>query len=193
MKKINFVFALFIISCCGEVAAQGETRKITNEDIFVKSTFRQELVSGMNWLNSGEHYAAFGTAKGEEGKLFRYEIKTGKKVDMIFDSEELVPTGQSKPIVFKDYAFSPDESKIVFTTEVEKIYRYSTREANYVYDLKTKKLTPLSVNGKQRLAKFSPDSKKMAFVRDNNIFMVDLESNKETQVTTDGVVNKIIN
>ncbi len=167
-------------------------KQITNEDIFVKGTFRQDNVYGMNWLKSSEHYAAFGS--GVEGnKLFRYEIKTGKKLDMIFDEDELVPEGQSKPIKTNEFFFSPDESKVLFKTEVEYIYRYSTRENCYVYDVATKKLTPLSVNGKQRLEAFSPDSKKIAFVRDNNIFIKDLVAGTETQVTQDGVINKIIN
>lgn len=190
MKKINFLFGLFVLTT--SVAIHAQTKKITNEDIFLKGTFRSEFVYGMNWLKSGEHYAAFGTGSDNK-KLFRYEIKTGNKLDMIFDGNELIPTTDNKPIEFDNYTFSPDESKILFSTEVEHIYRYSTREANYVYDLKTKKLTPLSPNGKQRLATFSPDSKKVAFVRDNNIFIVDLETNKETKVTNDGEWNKIIN
>lgn len=191
MKKSALILGLLFTASL-TVLAGVEPKKITLEDIFKNNTFGQDVVYGMNWLNSGEHYAAFGS--GTEGKkLFRFEIKTGKKLDMIFDSDELIPEGQSKPISGTNYKFSPDESKIIFATETEYIYRYSTREANYVYDLKTKKLTALSVNGKQRLAVFSPDSKKVAFVRDNNIYVVDLATNKETQVTTDGEWNKIIN
>lgn len=192
MKKIQFLFALLLTGASTLLFADPDTKKITNEDIFKKGTFRQDFVYGMNWLNSGEHYAAFGTGTRDK-QLFRFEIKSGKQLDMIFDNNELIPDGQSKPIEYDEYMFSPDETKILFSTETEYIYRYSTREANYVYDIATKKLTPLSNNGKQRLAAFSPDSKKIAFVRDNNIYIVDLGTNTETQVTTDGEWNKIIN
>ena len=57
----------------------------------------------------------------------------------------------------------------------------------------TKKLAPLSAGGKQSYATFSPDGKRVAFARDNNLFVVDLATMQETAVTTDGVVNKIIN
>lgn len=191
MKKFSLIFGL-LFTVSSTVFAGVTPKRITNEDIFINGTFRQESVYGMNWLKSGEHYAAFGT--GAQGKmLFRFEIKTGKKLDMIFDGAELIPQGSNKPIDFVGYTFSPDETKILFSTDVEHIYRHSTREANYLYDVKTKLLTPLSINGKQRLAAFSPDSKKISFVRDNNIYVIDLSANKETQVTTDGVVNKIIN
>lgn len=191
MKKFSLIFGL-LFTVSSTVSAGVTPKRITNEDIYINGTFRTEAVYGMNWMKSGEHYAAFGTGS-QNNQLFRFEIKTGKKLDMIFDGNELVPVGGTKPIDFDDYTFSPDETKILFSTEVEHIYRYSTREANYVYDVATKKLTALSVNGKQRLAVFSPDSKKISFVRDNNIYVVDLATSKETQVTTDGVINKIIN
>ena len=47
--------------------------------------------------------------------------------------------------------------------------------------------------GKQRLADFSPSGNLVAFVRDNNLFYVNTEINKEIQITQDGELNKIIN
>ncbi|MFO7721675.1 MAG: alpha/beta fold hydrolase, partial [Bacteroidales bacterium] len=44
-----------------------------------------------------------------------------------------------------------------------------------------------------RLAEFSPDGNKVAFVRNNNIFVKDLMTGEETTVTADGEVNSIIN
>ncbi|MBA3972078.1 MAG: DPP IV N-terminal domain-containing protein, partial [Bacteroidetes bacterium] len=69
----------------------------------------------------------------------------------------------------------------------------STRETYYVYDRKSKSLTPVSAGEKQMYATFSPDGTKVGFVRGNNIFIKDLASGKETQLTTDGLHNNIIN
>ena len=77
-------------------------------------------------------------------------------------------------------------------TATESIYRHSTRSKYYIYDRETTNARELST-GKQRLAQFSPDASKVAFVRENNIFIKDLKSDSETQVTTDGEMNKIIN
>ena len=63
----------------------------------------------------------------------------------------------------------------------------------YIWDIKAEILTKLSAGGKQRLASFSPDGSKIAFIRDNNIFIVDVASGKEDQITTDGLYNNIIN
>ena len=79
--------------------------------------------------------------------------------------------------------------------EKESIYRRSSKSFYYVYNLETKELKSLSDTslGKQRLAEFSPDNSKIAFVRNNNLFYVTLSDFNENPVTKDGKINKIIN
>ncbi|HLG03833.1 MAG TPA: S9 family peptidase, partial [Bacteroidia bacterium] len=138
------------------------------------------------------HYYDYTGGEKEPGYgLFEY--KTGALTKELFKMADLVPEGQTKAVKMQGIKMSPDEKRMLVATETEAIYRYSTKVSNYVYDLATKKMFPLSVKGKQRLAAFSPDGKKIAFVRDNNIFLVDIESRAETQVTMDGEWNKIIN
>ena len=58
----------------------------------------------------------------------------------------------------------------------------------------SRKLEPLSDGGPQQAPVWSPDGTKVAFVRDNNIFLVKLlYNNSESQVTKDGRFNHIIN
>ena len=192
MKRFISTISAFLFGTTLFLSAQNT---ITLDDIYKNGTFRAEYSYGGASLKDGEHYVAFGVADSikKEQALVEYEYKTGKQIAVFFKLNELIPTGETKPVDFANYVLSSDESKVLIATEQEHIYRYSTKETNYVYDLKTKKMTPLSTNGKQRLAAFSPDGKKVSFVRDNNIFIVDLETGKESQVTTDGEWNKIIN
>ncbi|GAB4132735.1 MAG: S9 family peptidase [Bacteroidia bacterium] len=189
--KRGTTIIFFLLAGLQLLNAQG-TKQITLEDIFVKRTFRQDYVGGFTWCKDGQHYMNFEPDQDGMG-LYRFEIKSGKKKDLVFHTKDLIPEGSMKPVEMDNFSFSPDESKVLISTETEHIYRYSSKEENYVLDLKTKKMKRLSTSGKQRLAAFSPDSKKVAFVRDNNIFITDLETGKETQVTNDGEWNKIIN
>jgi dipeptidyl-peptidase-4 len=88
---------------------------------------------------------------------------------------------------------SEDETKMLFRTANEHIYRHSSKAYYFVYDTKSKRLLALSPGGKQQSATFSPDGSKVAFVRDNNVFVTDLATMKETQLTQDGKKNFIIN
>lgn len=190
MKKLfAFLAALLLIS---PAFAQQQPQTITLEDIWKKGTFRAQYSPGYASSKDGEHYFDWVTANNVSSYA-EFEYKTGKQTRVLFSMNDLVPEGQTKAIALEDLQLSPDESKVLISTETEHIYRYSTKVTNYVYDIATKKMFPLSNGGKQRLAKFSPDSKKVAFVRDNNIFVVNLDSRKEEQVTTDGEWNKIIN
>ena len=140
-------------------------------------------------MKDGEHYCML----DNDTIINEYEYKTGNKVGTIVSAGKLVPEGKKESISIDDYTLSPDETKILIGTETERIYRHSTRMEYYIWDTNTKKLTQLSKGGKQRLASFSPDGNKVAFLRDNNIFIMDIVSGKESQITTDGLVNNIIN
>ncbi|HBQ60610.1 MAG TPA: S9 family peptidase, partial [Balneolaceae bacterium] len=90
--------------------------------------------------------------------------------------------------------FSADESKILLKTDVEQIWRRSTRENYYVYDRDSDELSKLTQSEeKQQYAELSPAGDRAAFVRENNLFWVDLSTGQETQITSDGEFNKIIN
>lgn len=190
MKKLSLLFPAILFIACTAFSQ----KSITLEDIWKKGTFKADFSPGFNSMKDGEHYIDYAeSGMTTEPAYVVCDYKTGNQVSVLFKMSELVPEGQSKAVNMEDMQLSPDESRMLISTETERIYRYSTKVTNYVFDLKTKKMFPLSTNGKQRLARFSPDSKKVAFVRDNNIFVVDLESRKETQVTFDGEWNKIIN
>ncbi len=82
---------------------------------------------------------------------------------------------------------------MLIPAQTEYIYRYSSVSEYFIFDLPDRKLSRLSTGGKQRLATFSPDANKIAFVRDNNLFVTDLVNHVEVQVTFDGRKNEIIN
>jgi dipeptidyl-peptidase-4 len=92
-----------------------------------------------------------------------------------------------------DYAFSEDESKILFSNESETIYRRSVKAKYYIFDTKTLIYQTLFDQAKQRYATFSPQGEKVAFESANNLYFKDLSNDKITQITSDGKVNEIIN
>lgn len=178
MQKIVFLM-LFVILF---VHAQGQ-KQITVEDFTTKNTFAQRSVRGINWMNDGMFYSTL-----DNNKIGKYSITSGQVVETLVDGAALSPA-----ITIQDYAFSADEKKVLLLTNFESIYRHSFTANYYVYDLTTKKLEELSKNGKQQYATFSPDGSRVAFVRKNNLFIVNLNDQSEVQVTDDGQFNHIIN
>jgi dipeptidyl-peptidase 4 len=178
MKQILIVVIAVVLS--GSTWAQ---KPITVEDFTLRNTFAQRSVSGINWMKDGKFYSSLA-----DNKVIKYDITSGKAVQTLLDGATLSPA-----ISIDDYSFSSDENKLLLLTGFQSIYRRSYTAEYYVYDLKTKQLSRLSAGGRQSYATFSPDASRVAFVRDNNLFYVDLASNKEVQITTDGKFGSIIN
>lgn len=161
-------------------------QKITPEDIWSKGTFAAKSAQGFNVLKDGLNYAAI-----EESNLCKYELKSGKKLVEIVNGSDLMFNG--KKLDINSYALSPNEDKLLLSENTEYIYRRSPKANYFVYDIASKKAIELSGEGKQMFPHFSPDGKKIAFVRDNNLFVKNLEANVEVQITNDGLRNKIKN
>lgn len=182
---ISFLLVNLLIS---STFAQTEKKELTLNDVFRSGKFYASGVYGMRPLNDGEHFCML-----SKDSLNIYSYKTGDYSGTIVTSEQLIPDGDTVPISMYRYQLSSDEKKILFATNTESIYRRSSISDYFVWDSESGNLTRLSENGKQRLATFSPDGSKVAFVRDNNLFVKDLTSGSEKQITTDGLRNNIIN
>lgn len=176
-----------ILFCFSSIYAQEKTQ-LTLEDIWASRKFSPEYVYGIRPLANGNTFAQI-----VDGNLVVFDFKTGNELKTLVQASDLIPEGDTVALPLYDFELSSDETKIIFATETEPIYRHSTRSAYYIFDLKTKKLQQLSTNGKQQLAVFSPDCQKVAFMRDNNLYITNLSSKQETQFTFDGKLNEVIN
>lgn len=192
--RIGFLAALIVLTAAQPAVGQQASNKLTNKDIWASPLFSAEMVGGLASMKDGLHYTVL-EEEGGQPAINQYAYRTGAKVATLVKAEDLVPAGGKEPIEIEGYSFSGDERKMMFETGGEPIYRYSSFAYNYVFDRASKKLAPLSDLGKpkQRLATFSPDGSRAAFVRDNNLFVVDLTTMAETQITTDGEWNKVLN
>lgn len=186
---------LTIVAVAGMLHATAQTqikKQISLEDIWKNGTFSQKSVSGFNSMNDGKHYTSFWqNPLTKKNYVLVYEYASGKVSDTLVREQDLIVDG--KNIELQNYSLSNDENKLMIASDIEAIYRRSSLENNFIYDIKSKKLNAISGKGKQKYALFSPDGSKVAFVRDNNLFVIDLATNTETALTSDGKNNEIIN
>lgn len=154
---------------------------ITLEDIWKNATFRSQSVVGVNWMKNGQYYTS-----QVDNKVVKYDITTGKEVEIIFGKPE------HPALNFDNYELNATEDKIVFSAETEPLYRHSSKSFTYIFDIKTKELKKLN-GDKHYNATLSPDGSKIAFVRNNNLYVVNLTDLSETALTQDGTPNAIIN
>ena len=184
MKRFSGMLLLVVLACC-QVFAQD--KQLSLNDFFVTGTFRTQGVQGLRSMNDGEHYTV---VEGGGKRIVKYSYKTGLPVGELIDLSKI----ENCPIQYiEDYTFNANESRLLICTNIHPIYRRSFTADYYIYDFKNKEIKPLSEGGSQQLATFSPDGLRIAFVRNNNLFIHDLRFGSERQITSDGKFNHIIN
>ena len=162
------------------------SQQLTIEDINAGQYYARSI-RGVTPMNDGEHYTQLSP---DNKRIVKYSYKTGKEVGVIFDVETARECNLEK---IQGYIFSPDEKRILIETEREPIYRRSYSSVYHLYSVENNKLSELT-EGKIRIPVFSPDGNLIAFVRDNNIFLIKLlYGGSESQITKDGEINKVIN
>jgi len=180
-------FRLAVIILFGFLSQTVSAQDFSLEDIFMSRKFTAKSFSGYVHLKDGERYAKI----DKDLNIIAYSYKSGEKDFVLFPGEEFKKEfGDSS--FFDNYELCNDESKILFYMNTEAIYRTSSEYNCYVYDIGKKKFSPV-YEGKIQLAVFSPDAKKISFIRENDLYIKNLENNEITRVTHDGKINEVIN
>ncbi|MBR3442423.1 MAG: DPP IV N-terminal domain-containing protein [Bacteroidaceae bacterium] len=193
MKKF-YALAIAFFAFFSAFAQQIKLEDVVNYAYYARS------VRGLQPYADGVSY----TRISDDGnQILRCSYKSGETLEVLADRTaarvvdaqgNTVSGVRAADLPLSSYTFSPDGKAILIATDVEAIYRRSSRARYYIYNIHNKTFTPLSKNGPQEVPRFSPDGTMVAFVRDGNLFLVKLLfNNAETQVTQDGEFNHIIN
>lgn len=150
--------------------------------------FSARTVRGVEPLKGSDLYAQI----SPDGKrIIAKSFRTGKEAQVLFDVDNTMGENVKS---FDGYIMSPDGKKMLIQTNTNRIYRRSFTADFYIYTIATRKLEKLSDGGPQQVPVWSPDATQIAFVRQNNIYLVKLlYDNAESQVTKDGKFNEVIN
>lgn len=161
---------------------------LTVDDYCDIATSRPAGVKEMTPMPDGENYAAL----SDDGKSIElYSFKTGKQTGVLFSIDGV--KGEVKIPSFDGYEVSANGKRVLLWNDVEQVYRYSFKAEYYVYDVGRQTLKRVSEGGRQRGATLSHDGLKVAYMRDNNIYISNLDYGTDRPITEDGAVNSIIN
>ena len=184
MKKLFLLVACVVLSF-----TKLQAQETLNLKDIANGHYYPEQIYGVNPMNDGETYTQISP---DRKRIVRFSFKTGKEVGVVFDAEKA--RGKEKIRGIDGYIMSPDETRILIQTKTQPIYRHSFTAVYYIYNVQNNSYEPLSNGGPQQVPLFSPDGTMVAFVRDNNLFLVKLLfGNSESQITKDGKRNEVLN
>jgi dipeptidyl-peptidase-4 len=196
MHKLFLTAALVTgvaVPVCAQMARTSSTQAPSNlltvDRIFVTGEFRSKGVPQPHWLANGTSYLDLRRIDGGV-EIVRVDAVSGQVKVLAPASIVRTPTGAAIPI--EDMVLSNDEQKALLFHNSERVWRQNTKGQYTVIDFAAKRAIPIAPNlGPKMFAKFSPDGKSVAYVRDHNLYLFDLATGKERALTTDGNANII--
>jgi dipeptidyl-peptidase 4 len=154
---------------------------LTMEHIWSKGTFTPKKIESIYWFKDSKSFAGL-----NGNRIMQFFVDQDSRGKVLLDGNEI-------NLVISDFSFNSEENKVLFLANKQKIWRRSFFGEYFIYDLDAGTLKPLADQGRQAYATFSPDGKKVAFVRDNDLFIKVLEKGEEKRITGDGSPQGIVN
>ena len=171
-------------------AQQADSSLLTIGRIFGSGEFASQPFGPARWLADGSAYTTLEPDAGHAGQdLVRYDVEKGTR-SVLVPSRQLVPASDSVPLEVEDYSWSPDGNMLLVFTNTQPVWRLNTRGDYWVLDRTSGKLRQLG--GRQAkpstlmFAKFSPDGRRVGYVRENNLYVEDVATGAITPLTSDG-------
>jgi len=177
---------------------------LTLEAIFKDHDYDPVKPGQIRWLEDGSGYTALETVKeyddvdperDEEGEIIKwpedivfYNPETLDR-SILITAAQLTPGGAEKALTVDDYLWSEDRSKLLIYTNSVKVWRTKSRGDYWLLDVKSGDLWQLggddAAESSLQFAKFSTDATRVAYVRENNIYVQQLENRNIRQLTHD--------
>ncbi|WP_264511211.1 S9 family peptidase [Flavobacterium sp. N1719] len=161
--------------------------KLSVEEIYM-GMFRSKGMDELQAMKNTNQYTVLNTDRGSRSQqIDLYDYATLKKVSTLLDTKNHKELAEG----IDSYVFSSDEKQILIANNSNPIYRHSFTADYYLYDLTTKSLHKVLEQVQEPL--FSPNGSKIAYVKANNLYVMDVASGNSTAITNDGEKNAIIN
>ncbi len=165
---------------------------ITIMKAFDANEYSTEPPAAFQWLGNGERYTVLehASAPADGSDLVAYDTVTGKRRTVLVTAAQLTPVTAKRPLAVEAYAWSADSQKLLLFTDSRKVWRRNTRGNYWVFDLQKQTLRELgganAAPSSLMFAKFSPDGRNVAYVRENNLYSENLATHEIRALTTDG-------
>ncbi len=180
-KKIALIIFIFI----SQLFSQSELKKLTLEEIWSSPKFMTQSLRLVKWIDNGNKFTYLETDfQTRSTKLMVYDIKTKSK-SILLSSDELKLKDQTGKFTILNYEFSDDGRYILFTGLLP-ARAIKSGENIYLYDFATKEFFQVETGEDVVNVKFSPDSKKLGYVKKDNLYIYDINTRTERQLTFDG-------
>ena len=188
MLSLSLIAGLSVSQLHAQESRQAGQAGLTVDRIFNSNEFRAKQFS-VNWMPTGGNYFVQEPAADGKGKdivLIDPQAEKGNR-NVLIAAKHLVPEGQTEPIGIESFQVSPDKNKVLIFNNTKRVWRHNTIGDYWVADLASGAVRKLggddAAESSLLFAKFSPDSKYVAYVRERNVYIENVASGRINQIT----------
>ena len=171
-----FAAALFAFALLPAAAlSQNATSPLMVETIVGAKAVRAQGSGNIRWTEDGSAYMSIEESPEIEGgsDIVRHDLP-GEARRVLVTASDLIPQGEQAPLDIDDYVLSPDGRKILIFTNTRQFRRTRAFGDYWLLDLDSKTLRKLGGDAPPSslmYADFSPDGARIAYVRENNLYV----------------------
>ena len=174
----------------GSASATQDSTLLTLQRVHASADFQPESFGPIRWMEEGEAYTTLERpAQGKGRDLVRYQTRTGSR-EVLIPASRFQPPADTAPLNIESYSWSPNRGMVLIYTNSQPVWRTNTRGDYWTLDRTSWQLRklggPAAKPSTLMFAKFSPDGSRIAYVRENNIFVENLADGQITQLTDNG-------
>ena len=184
---LPLTLASAVMLLCGAGIADAQHDSLTVDRIFDSGEFYAESFS-VNWMpEGGSYFVKRPASSGNGSDIVLIDPQTPNETKTLLAAKDLVPEGADSPIEITSFEVSPDGNKVLVFNNTARVWRYNTRGDYWIVDSESgvvRKLGKADFEpSRMKFAKFSPDSKYVAYVYQRNIYIENLANKRITQIT----------
>ena len=159
-----------------------ERQNLTVEAIYgsIMGKIFKNYPSGLRWLPKSDRFSYIQRDKKNGSAALVVENARNGKQRAILTSNDLqyiTPQGDTVHIPLQSYQWFPNENALLFTFEGDVWY----------YSLKARTLKRLTnTEAAEEEVQIAPNNQWISYVRENNLYVLNIHSGQEKQLTTDG-------
>lgn len=189
----RILLATFVALSCLVIpgrAQRADSSLLSVQRIYATREFKSQSFGPARWLGDGSAYTTLEESEADRGQnLVRYDSERGAR-EVLLSARQFIPQGDSLPLRVEDYAWSPDMKMLLIFSNTQPVWRLNTRGDYWVLERSNGRLRKLGGPDAKpstlMFAKFSPDGGRVAYVRENNLYVEELASGSIRPLTTDG-------
>ena len=189
----KYIVYTAIVTLCGGIHLAAQTApgpELTLERVFSSDELIPETFGPARWLTDGSSYTTVEPSSASAGghDIVRYDAATGSR-QVLVSSARLIPEGHTTALEIDDYHWSPDGRFLLLFTNSRRVWRQNTRGDYWVIDRETWAMHQLGGDARPStlmFAKFAPTGRRVAYVREHNLYVEEFPEGQIRQLTSGG-------